>query len=119
MFQFDALAREATDLFLSSENVTEIKPVMKIFAFMPLTHHENIESQKRCLREMEKLLSDPNLDGTEEETIKESTRYTRIHLDIIEKFGRYPHRNFLLDRTSTADEIEYLKTGMTFGVKQK
>lgn len=43
--------------------------------------------------------------------------YAILHRDIIEKFGRYPHRNLILGRSSTAEEIKYLKNGAeTFGV---
>lgn len=43
--------------------------------------------------------------------------YALSHRDIIEKFGRYPHRNFILGRSSTPEEIEYLESGAeTFGV---
>ena len=43
--------------------------------------------------------------------------YAIAHRDIIEKFGRYPHRNLVLGRTSTPEEIEYLESGaQTFGV---
>lgn len=43
--------------------------------------------------------------------------YAIMHRDIIQKFGRYPHRNHVLGRTSTPEEIEYLENGAeTFGV---
>lgn len=43
--------------------------------------------------------------------------YALMHRDIIQKFGRYPHRNFVLGRNSTPEEIEYLDSGAeTFGV---
>jgi uncharacterized protein (DUF924 family) len=43
--------------------------------------------------------------------------YALIHRDIIQKFGRYPHRNLILGRISTPEEIEYLESGAeTFGV---
>jgi uncharacterized protein (DUF924 family) len=118
MFQFDTLAREAVELFSSSDSLAGIRPIMKIFAYMPLVHHENLESQIRCKETSEKILNGPDLDETERKFITESIEYTKIHLDIIKKFGRFPHRNFLLNRTSTPQEIEFLKMGHTFGVKQ-
>ncbi len=39
----------------------------------------------------------------------ELTRYAQAHCDIIQRFGRFPHRNDILGRTSTAEEIEFLK----------
>ena len=45
--------------------------------------------------------------------------YAILHRDIIQRFGRYPHRNFVLGRTSTPEEIEYLESGAeTFGVSK-
>lgn len=45
--------------------------------------------------------------------------YAILHRDIIQRFGRYPHRNFILGRISTPDEIEYLESGAeTFGVSK-
>ena len=37
--------------------------------------------------------------------------YARLHLDIVERFGRFPHRNRILGRASTPQELEYLKSG--------
>lgn len=46
--------------------------------------------------------------------------YAILHKEIIQKFGRYPHRNGVLGRTSTPQEIEYLESGAeTFGVTKK
>ena len=41
--------------------------------------------------------------------------YAEKHYNIIEKFGRFPHRNQVLQRESTEEEIEYLKSAQTFG----
>lgn len=43
--------------------------------------------------------------------------YAILHYDIIKRFGRYPHRNFIHGRSNTAEEVEYLESGAnTFGV---
>ena len=48
----------------------------------------------------------------------ENLKYARLHLGIIERFGRFPHRNAILGRASTAAEIEYLESGgLSFGQK--
>lgn len=45
--------------------------------------------------------------------------YATLHYDIIKKFGRYPHRNFIMGRESTPEEIKYLESGAeTFGVSK-
>src|SRR5438874_1911226 len=114
MFQFDGLAREAVNLFLSNGGISSIRPAMKIFAYMPFEHHENLESQKRCLEELEKALNEPDVDETERELIDGAIKYSKLHLEVIKKFGRFPHRNILLNRKSTAEEVEFLKSGPTF-----
>ena len=94
-FHFDPLA-----LVLAQEAVAigadkELNTKYKHFLYMPYMHSESQEIHKEALR----LFSQPGLDPEFE--IK--------HKNIIDRFGRYPHRNKLLNRTSTAEEIEFLK----------
>lgn len=70
-----------------------------MFVYLPLMHSEVISDQKLCLVEMQRL-------GLENEA-----KYAKIHLDIIEKFGRFPHRNDVLGRETTKDEQAFLKNG--------
>ena len=46
--------------------------------------------------------------------MKNNFRFAKHHRDIIKRFGRFPHRNEILGRTSTADEIEYLNSAQAF-----
>lgn len=69
------------------------------FFYLPLMHSEVIEDQRLCLSLMQKTGLKPNIKAAEE------------HLDIIERFGRFPHRNKVLGRTSTAEEIAFLEAG--------
>jgi uncharacterized protein (DUF924 family) len=66
---------------------------------MPFEHAEDIAEQHRAVA----------LFGTM--GLGEMVRYARIHLDIIAKFGRFPHRNPVLGRKSTPAEIAFLKAG--------
>jgi len=62
---------------------------------MPLMHSENLENQKLGF----KLFAySPQIQN-----------YAKMHMDIIEKFGRFPHRNEILGRQSTDKELEFLK----------
>lgn len=70
-----------------------------MFMYMPLMHSENISDQKLCLKEMEHL------------ELKEQAQYAKHHLGIIEKFGRFPHRNEILGRTTTSAEQAFLEEG--------
>jgi uncharacterized protein (DUF924 family) len=65
---------------------------------MPLMHSEDEEDQKACVSLAEQ--------RTGNELLQE---FARQHLRIVERFRRFPHRNELLGRNSTAEEIEFLK----------
>jgi uncharacterized protein (DUF924 family) len=67
------------------------------FVYMPFMHSEDPEMQHRCVRLFSTL-------GDEE-----SLRYAIEHRDVIDHFGRFPHRNAILQRTPTPEEAEFLK----------
>lgn len=67
------------------------------FLFLPFEHSENLEDQHTSMALMDTLDDKKNLE------------YARKHLVIVERFGRFPHRNEILGRESSADEIEFLK----------
>jgi uncharacterized protein (DUF924 family)/uncharacterized protein (DUF1499 family) len=69
----------------------------RTFFYMPLMHSESIEDQSLCIKLFE------------ESTLKQSLEFAKKHRDIIAKFGRFPHRNNILGRVSTPEEIEFLK----------
>ena len=66
---------------------------------MPFEHAEDLDAQRRCFA----IFSTMGLS--------EMAYYAKIHLDIIEKFGRFPHRNPILGRRSTPEELAFLKAG--------
>jgi len=68
----------------------------RTFTYMPFEHAEDIAAQRRSLALFEAL--DPN-----------DMEYARRHHEIIARFGRFPHRNAVLGRESTPEEIEFLK----------
>jgi uncharacterized protein (DUF924 family) len=76
-------------------------PVQRMFMYMPFQHSEAIERQRRSLELFETLRNDPQT--------ARSYDYAVRHFDVIAKFGRFPHRNSILGRTSTPQELEYLR----------
>ena len=72
---------------------------MRQFFYLPLEHAEDAEMQARSVRLFEGL-GDANF-----------TRYAILHRDIIERFGRFPHRNAILGRRSTPEELQFLAEG--------
>ena len=81
----------------------------KIFFYLPLAHCEQLELQDRCV-----VLSEALIDEAPAQLRKlyeHSANQARGHRDVIARFGRHPHRNALLGRTSTPEELEYLAAG--------
>lgn len=72
------------------------------FLYMPLMHSENIEDQNLAVKLFE------------EAGLIENLRFAKHHRDIIEKYGRFPHRNKILKRNSSQDEINYLNSDIAF-----
>jgi len=68
----------------------------RMFLYLPFEHSEDIDDQRTCLRLFEDL-GDPTYQD-----------YARKHLELIERFGRFPHRNAMLNRASTPAEAAFL-----------
>ncbi len=81
--------------------------VERAFFYMPLEHSESLEMQKLSVQKFENLLADapPQL----KKMCASFLDYAVRHKEIIERFGRYPHRNQALGRASTEEELEFLK----------
>ena len=94
----DPLARrfalEAIDAGLDQQ----IEPSLRPFCYMALMHAEDVELQRRCVELFEVLGGD-------------SLPFAREHLEIIERFGRFPHRNAALGRDTTTAEQAFLRGG--------
>ena len=79
----------------------QLEPLQRWFALMPLEHAEDLALQRRAVTEFEALtLADARL--------ADALDYARRHQQVIERFGRFPHRNQLLGRASTLEESAYL-----------
>lgn len=83
-----------------------IPPVARIFLYLPLEHAENVAMQESSVVAFEQLA----LEAAPEvqEFFDLTLDYARKHQEVIEQFGRFPHRNTILGRASTAAEKEYL-----------
>lgn len=106
-FATDHMAlRLAKELILSNEDM-ELEPIHRVFVYLALEHAENLEDQSLSVKKYEELLGgvDEGLKSIYEGFLKFAIR----HKVIIDRFGRFPHRNELLGRESTKEEIEFLK----------
>jgi uncharacterized protein (DUF924 family) len=100
-FSSDPLALEAAKRLVASGWDRELLPVERMFAYLPFEHSESLEDQERACELCEALLAFPEVADTH--------RYAVAHRDIIRRFGRFPHRNEVLGRASTPEEVEFLK----------
>lgn len=106
MYFGDARALRAADRLLSA-NLDEALPTHhRAFVYMPLMHAESMHRQQQSLAHFKKLTE----TGSEASraAMKGAYDYAQKHAEIIQRFGRFPHRNWILERTSTAEEIEFL-----------
>lgn len=101
-FESDPLALTLAEEAVASGDDMKLEPTKRRFLYMPYMHSESREVHEPGLKLFEAL--------GEAETLK----YEIEHKAIIDRFGRYPHRNEILGRTSTADEIEFMQTHKGF-----
>jgi uncharacterized protein (DUF924 family) len=95
-FATDPQARDAARVILERGWDQAMKESERLFAYLPFEHSESIDDQELSCALMKDF--DPKLRD-----------YAERHRDIIRRFGRFPHRNDILGRESTAAEIEFLK----------
>lgn len=101
-FAGDALALEAALALDDSGANQTLPPVQRVFAYLPFEHAESLSMQLRSVDLFDMLRSSATgFDSTFD--------YARRHYEIIRRFGRFPHRNAILGRASTAEEAEFLK----------
>jgi uncharacterized protein (DUF924 family) len=96
-----ALALEA----IASGEDHALGAVERHFLYMPLMHAEDRVHQETGVGVFDRLAS----DETAPAAISGAVKYARMHRDIVARFGRFPHRNALLGRASTQEEIAFLK----------
>ena len=98
----DAAARAAADRALARGADQKVPPAWRVFFFMPFHHSENLADQRRSLALFGSLPRNPDRRGS-------LRRYGLSYLEVIERFGRFPHRNAVLGRESTAEELALLR----------
>ncbi|MFO1258741.1 MAG: DUF924 family protein [Gammaproteobacteria bacterium] len=109
-FEFDVLSLSAAEFGIENKFDKELAFFERLFFYMPLQHSEKLAHQKHSVV-LYKLLLD---EAKESEfafvnMIKETYTYAIKHFEVIERFGRFPHRNAILRRKSTKAEKLYLE----------
>ena len=100
-FAADPLALEAARHALENAYDRAMLAVERMFVYLPFEHSESLADQERACALMQPLTQFPETE--------DALRYALAHRDIVARFGRFPHRNSLLGRASSAAEIEFLK----------
>ena len=112
-FSGDPRARRLVLDGLDHELDAQLPWVGRVFFYMPLMHAEDSALQQRCVECFEQLHA--QAPDALSEKLQGNLRFAREHREIIERFGRFPHRNAVLGRSSSAAEQEFLETGARFG----
>jgi uncharacterized protein (DUF924 family) len=85
----------------------ELRPIERWALYLPLEHSEDRGHQARCVRLFEDLVG--GVPEAERPILESAVSFARQHQVIVERFGRFPHRNAALERPSTAEELAFLQ----------
>tara|TARA_B100001123_G_scaffold450319_1_gene620415 strand:+ start:390 stop:932 length:543 start_codon:yes stop_codon:yes gene_type:complete len=96
-FAGDKRALALSQLCFNRDYLTNPDIHIRLFMLMPMMHSENLAVQDTALPLFKKFASGKDFE------------YAKKHRDIIARFGRFPHRNLILKRKSTKEELEFLK----------
>jgi uncharacterized protein (DUF924 family) len=95
-FAADATARAVADRAIARGFDKSVPMAERTFFYLPFEHSEDLADQERCVA-LFRATGDADL-----------LRWAELHADIIRRFGRFPHRNAVLSRTTTPEEQAYL-----------
>lgn len=101
-FASESLAINVSLWAISQGFDTQLPKGRLAFLYMPLMHSENITHQTLSVKKFESA------------GLEKNVRFARHHREIIERFGRFPHRNAILGRENTAAELKYLSSSEAF-----
>lgn len=101
-FASDEQARQVAKRAIARGFDQSLHPVQRIFIYLPLEHSELLEDQHQSVELFTAL-------GATHPELYDTLDYAQRHRAVIEQFGRFPHRNQILGRSSTPDELEFLK----------
>lgn len=111
MFAYDEIALGLTKELIAKYNVLEFDLFRALFACMPLMHSESLDDQNTIVGFSQKFVEECKKQNSPHLSYFEnSLSFALRHREIIEKFGRFPHRNQILGRISTKEEAEFIKT---------
>lgn len=107
-FALDSDARAVASHGLASGADLLLRPIERVFFYMPYEHSEELPDQEKSVALFKGLAE--SVPESDRETFDFFLEYAVRHHAVVARFGRFPHRNAILGRESTPEEIEYLKT---------
>jgi uncharacterized protein (DUF924 family) len=96
VYATDVMARDIADAALAAGHDRQVDPELRRFLYIPFMHSERLTDQERSL-------------ALNEGEGGEALRWARHHHDVVQRFGRFPHRNTVLGRVSTPEETQFLQ----------
>ena len=108
-FANDAKAQKVALRAIDNDQHKSLSYVGRAFLYHPLHHSEDLALHDRNVELFEALLNE--VDEPFKDQIDGFLHYAREHRDVIKRFGRFPHRNEVLGRESTPEEVAYLEGG--------
>ncbi len=106
-FALDKHALKLSKELLRLKGDEHLRPVERIFAYMPLEHSESMADQEENVKRFKDLIG--SLPEEKRTTFEGYLNFAVRHREIIDRFGRFPHRNEMLGRESTPEEMAFLK----------
>lgn len=103
-FAGDGRALALVQHAIETGHYQRLPAIHQVFLYLPLEHCEDLETQEESVMLFEALAA---VTGSEQ--IADFARYAVAHRDVIARFGRFPHRNAILGRESTSEELAYLE----------
>lgn len=106
-FSLDALALAWCKEGLRNDAHRALRPIERVFFYLPLEHSESLDDQEQSVALFRELVGSVGEAGTG--VFAGFLDYALRHREVIARFGRFPHRNRILGRESTGEEIAFLK----------
>jgi len=103
-FAGDAQALQLAELLVAAGRDKNLTPWQRWFAYLPFEHSESLLQQERSVALFSALARE-----MQHEAFDSAHDYALRHRQVVERFGRFPHRNAILGRESTPEEIEFLQ----------
>jgi uncharacterized protein (DUF924 family) len=117
-FEGDGMALSLSKSAIQKQIDLSLHPIHRLFLYVPFEHSETLKDQEEGMAHFQSLLEWTQIHHPQHAQICAAfKKYSEDHCQIIRKYGRFPHRNAILGRESTREELEY--TGPDYGTVKK